>query len=140
MGGGGSGRGGGPVGKGSGRVSGVWQGEGAGDISVQLPCTALPHGASPLRDFAQSDEASRTSMHRHTHTHTHTTLQGVTFPAMHALLAKWAPPVERSKLGAFVYAGQSRGCACAQAEARKTRGWGDQSTTASSLLSLEVPW
>ncbi len=28
-------------------------GEGAGDISSTLPCTALPHGASPQRDFAQ---------------------------------------------------------------------------------------
>ena len=25
---------------------------------------------------------------------------------MHALLAKWAPPEERSKLGAFIYAGK----------------------------------
>ena len=25
---------------------------------------------------------------------------------MHALLAKWSPPEERSKLGAFVYAGE----------------------------------
>ncbi len=32
---------------GSGRGRGVWQGEGAGDISVQLPYTALLHGASP---------------------------------------------------------------------------------------------
>ena len=31
--------------------------------------------------------------------------EGVTNPAMHALLAKWLPPLERSKLGAFVYAG-----------------------------------
>ncbi len=28
-------------------------GEGAGDISATLPYTALPHGASPQRDFAQ---------------------------------------------------------------------------------------
>ena len=28
-------------------------GEGAGDISSTLPYTALPHGASPQRDFAQ---------------------------------------------------------------------------------------
>ena len=32
--------------------------------------------------------------------------QGVTFPAMHAILSKWAPPTERSKLGTFIYAGQ----------------------------------
>jgi ACS family sodium-dependent inorganic phosphate cotransporter-like MFS transporter 5 len=28
---------------------------------------------------------------------------------MHALLARWAPPLERSKLGAFVYAGTQIG-------------------------------
>ena len=28
-------------------------GQGAGDISSTLPYTALPHGASPQRDFAQ---------------------------------------------------------------------------------------
>jgi len=35
--------------------------------------------------------------------------EGVTNPSMHALLAKWAPPLERSKLGAFVYAGTQIG-------------------------------
>ena len=30
------------------------RGEGAGDISSNLPCTTLPRGASPQRDFAQS--------------------------------------------------------------------------------------
>ncbi len=35
----------GAAGGGGGR--GVQQGEGAGDISSTLPCTALPHGASP---------------------------------------------------------------------------------------------
>ncbi len=29
------------------------RGEGAGDISSTLPYIALPHGASPQRDFAQ---------------------------------------------------------------------------------------
>ncbi len=38
-------RGGGPVGEGEGGPAG--EGEGAGDISSTLPCTALPHGASP---------------------------------------------------------------------------------------------
>ncbi len=33
---------------------GLGEGEGAGDISSTLPYTALPHGASPKRDFAQS--------------------------------------------------------------------------------------
>ncbi len=47
------------MGRGSGRGWGVWQrglgeGEGAGDISSNLPYTALPHGASPQRNFAQS--------------------------------------------------------------------------------------
>lgn len=32
-------------------------------------------------------------------------LQGVTFPAMHAMWAKWAPPVERSRLATITYAG-----------------------------------
>ncbi|XP_045451418.1 sialin [Melitaea cinxia] len=34
---------------------------------------------------------------------------GVTFPAMHVLLSKWAPPSERSVLAALVYAGTSLG-------------------------------
>ncbi len=54
MGGPASGGGGGSSGGGgSGSGGGSGRGEGAGDISVQLPCTALPHGASPQRDFAQ---------------------------------------------------------------------------------------
>lgn len=31
--------------------------------------------------------------------------EGVLFPAMHALLGKWIPPMERSKLPAFIFAG-----------------------------------
>lgn len=31
--------------------------------------------------------------------------EGVTFPSMHAMLAKWIPPLERSKFAAIVYAG-----------------------------------
>ena len=31
--------------------------------------------------------------------------QGVTFPAMHAIWAKWAPPTERSMLATITYAG-----------------------------------
>ncbi|XP_033757483.1 LOW QUALITY PROTEIN: uncharacterized transporter slc-17.2-like [Pecten maximus] len=34
---------------------------------------------------------------------------GVTFPAMHALWGSWAPPLERSKLTAFTYAGAQLG-------------------------------
>ena len=33
------------------------------------------------------------------------TVQGVTFPAMHAIWAKWAPPAERSRLATITYAG-----------------------------------
>lgn len=33
-------------------------------------------------------------------------LQGVTFPAMHIMIAKWAPPNERSVLASIVYAGK----------------------------------
>lgn len=33
-------------------------------------------------------------------------LQGVTFPSMHAMLARWIPPLERSKFAAYVYAGK----------------------------------
>ena len=39
---------GGGVGRGGGG-----KGEGPGDIFIQLPYTALPHGASPWRDFTQ---------------------------------------------------------------------------------------
>lgn len=35
--------------------------------------------------------------------------EGVTNPSMHALLAQWVPPLERSILGAFVYAGTQIG-------------------------------
>ncbi|KAM3965643.1 major facilitator superfamily transporter 3 [Aphomia sociella] len=34
---------------------------------------------------------------------------GVTFPSMHVLLSKWAPPAERSVMAALVYAGTSLG-------------------------------
>ncbi|CAG4951531.1 unnamed protein product [Colias eurytheme] len=34
---------------------------------------------------------------------------GVTFPAMHVLLSKWAPPAERSVMSTIVYAGTSLG-------------------------------
>ena len=33
--------------------------------------------------------------------------QGVSYPAMHALWGKWAPPLERSRLAGISYAGQS---------------------------------
>lgn len=32
--------------------------------------------------------------------------EGPIVPCTHALLAKWIPPTERSRLGAFVYAGK----------------------------------
>ncbi|KAJ8972635.1 hypothetical protein NQ314_000091 [Rhamnusium bicolor] len=35
--------------------------------------------------------------------------EGVTFPSMHAMLARWIPPLERSKFGAYVYAGTNFG-------------------------------
>lgn len=35
--------------------------------------------------------------------------EGVTFPAMHSMLAHWIPPLERSKFGAIVYAGSNFG-------------------------------
>ena len=31
--------------------------------------------------------------------------EGVTFPVMHAMLSQWAPPLERTKMCAMVYAG-----------------------------------
>jgi len=33
------------------------------------------------------------------------TAQAVTYPSMAAMLAKWAPPLERSLIVTFVYAG-----------------------------------
>ncbi len=35
--------------------------------------------------------------------------EGVTFPVMHAMLAHWAPPLERSKMATFTYAGSMVG-------------------------------
>lgn len=35
--------------------------------------------------------------------------EGVTFPSMHSMLAKWIPPVERSRFAAYVYAGANFG-------------------------------
>ena len=35
--------------------------------------------------------------------------EGVTFPVMHAMLAQWSPPLERSKLSTFIYAGSMMG-------------------------------
>lgn len=34
-------------------------------------------------------------------------LQGPIVPCTHAMLAKWIPPNERSRMGAFVYAGET---------------------------------
>ena len=35
--------------------------------------------------------------------------EGVTFPAMHSMLAEWAPPWERSKMATFVFTGAQFG-------------------------------
>eukprot|EP00096_Caligus_rogercresseyi_P008336 TRINITY_DN269_c2_g1_i1.p1 TRINITY_DN269_c2_g1~~TRINITY_DN269_c2_g1_i1.p1 ORF type:complete len:500 (-),score=70.74 TRINITY_DN269_c2_g1_i1:268-1767(-) len=35
--------------------------------------------------------------------------EGVTFPAMHAMLSQWAPPLERSRMSAFTYTGAQLG-------------------------------
>ncbi|XP_026838346.1 putative inorganic phosphate cotransporter isoform X2 [Drosophila erecta] len=35
--------------------------------------------------------------------------EGVTYPAMHAMLAQWIPPLERNKFAAIVYAGSNIG-------------------------------
>ncbi|XP_074656227.1 sialin-like isoform X5 [Tubulanus polymorphus] len=35
--------------------------------------------------------------------------EGVTFPAMHAIWGRWAPPLERSKLGSITYSGAHMG-------------------------------
>ncbi|KAF4522282.1 hypothetical protein B566_EDAN011978 [Ephemera danica] len=34
---------------------------------------------------------------------------GVTFPAMHVLIARWTPPVERSRMSSIIYAGTALG-------------------------------
>ncbi|CAG7830134.1 unnamed protein product [Allacma fusca] len=35
--------------------------------------------------------------------------EGATYPSMHAMLAKWAPPAERSRLSSIVYSGSQAG-------------------------------
>ena len=35
-------------------------------------------------------------------------VQAVTYPSMAAMLSKWAPPLERSKMTTFIYAGNKR--------------------------------
>ena len=35
--------------------------------------------------------------------------EGVTYPAMHAMWARWAPPLERSRLATMCYSGEIRG-------------------------------
>lgn len=35
--------------------------------------------------------------------------EGVTYPAMHVMVSKWSPPLERSKMVTFVYAGAQMG-------------------------------
>ena len=35
--------------------------------------------------------------------------EGVTFPAMHAMLAVWVPPQERSRLAGLIYGGAQAG-------------------------------
>lgn len=32
-------------------------------------------------------------------------LQGVTYPSIHAIWAKWAPPLEKTRLAAFAFSG-----------------------------------
>ena len=39
------------------------------------------------------------------HFHLCSLLQGVTYPAMHALLGKWAPPLERSRMATIALSG-----------------------------------
>lgn len=34
--------------------------------------------------------------------------QGVTYPAIHAVWSKWAPPLERTKLATFAFAGERK--------------------------------
>lgn len=38
--------------------------------------------------------------------------EGPIVPCTHAMLAKWIPPTERSRMGAFVYAGKLLVCVC----------------------------
>ena len=35
--------------------------------------------------------------------------EGVTFPVMHAMLARWSPKIERTQMGAFTYCGANMG-------------------------------
>ncbi len=38
------------------------------------------------------------------------TLQGATYPSMHAMLSKWTPPNERSRMSTLVYSGNTSSC------------------------------
>jgi ACS family sodium-dependent inorganic phosphate cotransporter len=48
---------------------------------------------------------------------------GVTFPAMHVMLASWAPPNERSVMSAIVYAGTALGTVISMLLAGLLAGW-----------------
>ncbi|KAJ6648408.1 Sialin [Pseudolycoriella hygida] len=53
---------------------------------------------------------------------------GVTFPAMHVMLASWAPPTERSMMSSIVYAGTSLGTVASMLMAGILAGnWGWES-------------
>ncbi|XP_059474349.1 sialin [Neocloeon triangulifer] len=48
---------------------------------------------------------------------------GVTFPAMHVMIAKWTPPFERSKISAIVYAGTALGTVISMPMSGLIAGW-----------------
>ncbi|XP_059617945.1 sialin [Phlebotomus argentipes] len=53
---------------------------------------------------------------------------GVTFPAMHVMIASWAPPVERSVISAIIYAGTALGTVISMLMAGQlAAGWGWES-------------
>uniref|UniRef100_A0A8C9WII0 Solute carrier family 17 member 5 n=1 Tax=Scleropages formosus TaxID=113540 RepID=A0A8C9WII0_SCLFO len=66
-----------------------------------LPSRTMPHHAAPT--------LARPSIPRTGNAASCRASQGVTFPAMHAMWASWAPPLERSRLVTISYAGAQLG-------------------------------
>ncbi|XP_069941805.1 putative inorganic phosphate cotransporter isoform X6 [Cherax quadricarinatus] len=67
-------------------------------IVAMVNNTAIPHANKTEVDVCPTHSGNSTKPS-----------EGVTFPAMNALMAKWVPPLERSKMSSLVYAGSQFG-------------------------------